>query len=77
MKRWTPIEVIWRDAHGGDLGWVDPSNLSHTAAKVRTVGMLYRKNRKGVTVVLNRAGTDTAAYIFIPAVCITSIKELS
>ena len=30
-----------------------------------------------LTVVLNRAGTDTAAYIFIPAVCITSIKELS
>ena len=77
MKRWQAVEVVWRDAHGGDLGWTNPENLEHRPVKVRTVGMLYRRNRDGISVVMSKVGAEIGAYIFIPSGWIESVEELT
>ena len=76
MKRWTPIIVRWCDAHGGDTGWGDPSELHHKPADILSIGFLYKQNAKGITVVHNRDGNTTGGYTFIPACNITSVREL-
>jgi hypothetical protein len=79
LKKWTPVEVIWTDAHGGDAGW-EVEGSPHKPRLIRSVGMLVRNNRAGVTLVLSRdkASDTVGAYVFIPAANVVGeIRELS
>lgn len=79
MKKWTPVEVKWQDAHGDDRGWEVLAEDQHRPCPIRTVGMLYNENKQGVTIVLSRMShTDLiSAFIFIPTPRIISLRALS
>ena len=78
MKRWQPIRVDWLDAHGGDPGWEDPHDIPCKPAKAITVGMFYKQNKDGITVVFSRDAAIgyVGGYTFIPACNIISVEEL-
>lgn len=77
MTSFVPVEVVWEDAHGGDVGWISPEQIDHHPVTVTTVGMLTRQTKAGVTVVLSRTDTTVGAFIFIPKKRIVSIRTLS
>lgn len=79
MKRWTPVEVIWDDAHGSnDCGWTSCDSIAHKPQKIRTVGMLWKEDDEGVSVVLSydKDSRNVADHTFIPRQCITSFRGL-
>ena len=78
LRRWTPVEVIWNDAHGGDLGWSDLAEDTGTPATIRTVGMLERRNAQSIVVCLSldTESKATAAYVSIPRANVRSVTEL-
>lgn len=77
MKKWTPVLLEWLDAHGGDEGWTPPNRKWHKGEPVRTVGLLYRQDAEGITLVMSRCkGGSVGGYIFVPAVNVVSIREL-
>jgi hypothetical protein len=76
MKQWAPVKVLWRDAHGGDNGWEEPERIHHGPFTVTTVGMLYKQDDSGVTIVHNQVDESVGGYTFVPAENLISIKEL-
>jgi hypothetical protein len=76
VKKWAPIMVVWLDAHGGDDGWMEHNELEHKPVSVTTVGMLFKRDDKGITVVLNRTDQNIGGYMFVPEVNIVSVTEL-
>ena len=79
LKRGTPVIVKWRDAHGGDEGWLSTVGKHHTrGCKVLTVGVLLKDSKHGLTIALSTSNSNLwSAYIFIPHVNITSIKRVT
>ena len=77
LKRWTPVIIKWNDAHGGGDTWGTLPKAVHRPEPVTTVGMLYKANKHGVTVVLSRTSRHVDCYIFIPRSGIESIEELT
>ena len=78
MKRWTPVEVLWSDAHGGDLGWASIKDSHRCPSGIRTVGQMEHYDDDGITIVLSRdlSSKNNDAYIFIPASGIVKVTEL-
>lgn len=80
IKRMTPVEVLWDDAHGGDEGWREVGELDDhlRAAPIRTVGLMARRSKAGVVVILSldRNAKRYGGYVFIPTANIVSLKEL-
>jgi hypothetical protein len=78
IKRWTPVLVEWDDAHGGDTGWGEPDPKAHKPERVRTVGMLYKHDERGITVYSSRtAGGHVGGYSFVPTAMVVSVKPLA
>lgn len=78
-KRGAYVEVSWFDAHGGDMEWHNvKKSRDHIPASIVTVGRVAWHDSVGITVImskdLKKKGAD--AYLFVPAGCVTSIKEL-
>ena len=77
MKR---VELIWRDAHGGDKGWRSRKKTikAHKPATMRTVGYLLKDDEIGVTLVFSRSqgGKTVGEYLFVAAPMVVSVKEL-
>ena len=78
-KKLVAVELHWIDAHGGDEGWAQLADRHSKPARIRSVGMLARKTEDGVVLVLSFDPHSSAygGYLFVPAVNIVSIKELS
>lgn len=76
MEQWDPVIVLWADAHGGDNGWEDPETIEHGPTEVTTVGLLYKHDAAGITVVANKNDEDIGGYTFVPSVNIVSIRKL-
>lgn len=78
MKRWSFVVIEWIDAHGGDNGWTDPTEIKHRPRKMVTAGLLFKHDEHGATVALSRDTEQGSigGYIFVPAVNITSIRTL-
>lgn len=78
MRKWTPVEVIWRDAHGGDPGWIELTPDYHSPMTIVSVGMVANDCKKGVTLALSRTDGDPriAAFIFIPRSNIVKVRKL-
>lgn len=74
------VEVIWTDAHGGTESWVDNEVVKeiHAPATVRSTGILFRQNRKGVTVAqsCNLEDDKWDHTLFIPFGNIVTIRTL-
>lgn len=77
MKKWTPVLVEWMDAYGGDTGWEEPTGKIHKPEKVRSVGFLFRQDQMGVSIHMSRSGGHVGGYLFVPAVNVVSVRELS
>ena len=78
LRKWTPVEVQWSDAHGGDSGWERLGSQHGEPATIRTVGMLASDNRKGIVVCLSLdlGSRDIGAYVFIPRANVLSMTAL-
>jgi hypothetical protein len=77
LKRWTPVEILWDDAHGHDDGWGDPDPKLHKPERVRTIGLLYKQDDLGVSVYSSRQANGlVGAHTFVPAVNVVSVREL-
>ena len=80
MKR-PIVEIHWLDAHGGEVnpgGWGRLTKKDHHKPRpIRTVGLLYHRDKVGITVALSMDGDNADCYMFIPAGCITGeVREL-
>ena len=76
MNQWSPVEVVWLDAHGGDNGWEAAEDLPHEPFKVITVGILYKQDETGITVVSSRVEDSIGGYTFVPTINIVSVRAL-
>jgi hypothetical protein len=71
------VEVLWHDAHGGDIDWTPLRKTHRGPEKIRTVGILDSDDKKGVTVALsNDTRRNVDCYIFIPRASITNVRRL-
>jgi len=77
MEQWSPVLIEWADAHGGDQGWVDHSEIDHKPAGVVTVGLLLKQDSVGITVVMSKQDEAIGGYMFIPACNVVSITQLN
>ena len=75
-KRWSPVLIVWIDSCGADNGWEDPNDLSCKPITVTTIGLFWKRNKHGITVVHNRTRYDVAGHTFVPEVNIVSVTEL-
>jgi hypothetical protein len=76
MEQWSPVKVIWFDAHGGDTGWGAPEELEHRAYEVTTIGLIYKYDYEGITVVMSHSDDQIGGYTFVPKVNIISVTQL-
>jgi hypothetical protein len=76
MDQWDPVCVLWGDAHGGDEGWMPFEEIDHAPIEVTTVGLLYKHDLLGITVVSSKVGDDVGGYMFIPAATIITVTPL-
>ena len=81
IKKWTPVEMVWRDAHGGDKGWEGPQKTltRHEPEVMRSVGYLLRDDTVGVTIVFSRAKDKRTVGedLFVAAPMVVSVRPLS
>jgi len=78
MKRWTPVQIVWNDAHSGVEGWTSFDHAQHAPRCIVSVGMLIKDSQKGVTIALSHdpAADTIEATGFIPRACIVTMTEL-
>lgn len=76
MEQWSPVKVVWIDAHGGDEGWGSPEELDHHPYEVSTIGFLHKSDEVGVTVVMSMSDEQIGGYVFVPKVNILSVELL-
>ena len=78
--KWTPIQVEWEDAHGGDLGWGEATDSHHSPERVVSIGLLVKLDKAGLTMTMSRLpdrDDDTVGgYLFIPRANITAFDAL-
>lgn len=78
-RKWPAVEVVWRDAHGGDEGWTKVGKHHGQPAECRTVGMLAKTSKHGLVVVLSldKSAAQFGGYVFIPHINVVTMRELS
>ena len=80
--QWQAVEVLWDDAHT-DNGWAEWEGASHKPSRVRSVGMVAKRDATGITLVTSVSAHeegekhDVNCVTFIPAGMIQRVKRLS
>lgn len=71
-------QVVWDDAHGGDVGVSAEEAESFKAWRLTSVGWLVRKTRKGYTLAMEYGPGETEfrSYTFIPSKYVVKAQQL-
>ena len=81
MKLYQLYEVTWIDSANHAIGWEDGTDIGTKVATIVSVGFLWAKNKKAITLVQNVCtkgpGSPSGCNaISIPKGCIKSTRKL-
>jgi hypothetical protein len=84
MKKYTPIQVIWKDSNRRTDGWTSEADVLKACCEFPdhvTIGAFLSEDKVGISIVQSRAEFDSGyvsveGVMSIPKVAIKSIKRL-